>query len=799
MWIHYLKTAWRNLNRNRIFSIINIFGLSVGLACSMLILLYVKDETSFDKFLNNVNNIYRVISTSKFNGEVRAGSITGTLEGPRFAQNVPGIKAFVRFQQNGKDVKTKSGVRSLQIFDVDTNFFSVFSFPLLSGNPKECLKDPHSIVLSADEAKRQFGTTQAIGKIVMLKGDSTFVPYKVTAVAKNCPQNSSIRFDALAPFIISSADEKNTDNWFNSYLNTFVVLNNNANVQTVEKQMQRYYEKDASEDFYVMLRKYGIPTSNVSLPVYSLQPYADMHLDKDISSGNGIVATSNPLYSYILSGIALFVLLIACINFVNLTVARSAKRAKEIGIRKVIGGDRKQLIKQFLGESFLLCFIAFVVALLLTKLALPMFNSLANKELAVSYLFDAKLIVAYVLLFVLTAMLAGFYPAIVLSGFEPVKVLYNRFNLSGKNYLQKTLVVVQFVLASFLIIMTFVLYLQFNHLMHADLGYDDSNLVVVNQDADHSKASVFKRMLLQNPDIINVAAKNGGNYFAGGKLSNDSTIHFREETIDESFLPELDIPVVQGRNFSSAFPSDSNNSLLVNESFVKKAGWTNPIGQIINLSFDTIENYRVVGVVKDYHYASMNQAIGPQLFTMKNSNLYGTFYIKIKPNTASESLKSIQKDFREMFPLSPYSYTFMDDVNRQQYSDVARWRKIVLFGALLTIFISCIGLFGLSILSAERRTKEIGIRKVYGASVGSIIQLLSKDFLKLVLLALIISTSFAWITANKFLQSMSYRISLSWWVFFIPDLLVVMIAFSTIYLQTRKSANANPAKSLKTE
>ena len=796
MWQHYFKTAWRNLKRNKIFSAINIFGLSIGLACSMLILLYVKDETSFDKFHKNGNNIYRVTNEFKVNGEENKSAITGILPGPRFAQNVPGIKAFVRYQQNAEDTKIGKDVQSQNLFRVDSNFFSVFTFPLMYGNPRMCLKEPYSIVLSEDAAKKHFGTANAVGKIVMLKDDSTFVPYTVTAVAKNCPQNSSIRFEALALINVSDTDANDDHNWFSNFINTFVVLDKNANPKIVQQQMQAYYKRDAKQAFADMQKQFGGILTDPG--TYALQPYTDIHFSKEYGAANGVGGGGNTSYTYILSGIALFILLIACINFVNLTVARSVKRAKEIGIRKVVGGDRKQLIKQFLGESFLMCLVAFVIALLLTGLLLPLFNTIANKQLAFAYLFDAKLVAGYILLFVFTGLLSGFYPALVLSGFDPVKTLYNRFNLSAKNYLQKSLVVLQFVLASLLIVVTFVLYMQFNHLTHADLGYDDKDIVVVNQSVNRRKAAVVKTVLLQNTNIAGASVKNGGMYATVGKLGNDSMMNFRCETIDESFLPELKIPIVQGRNFSTAFPSDSNNSILVNESFVKQAGWKTPIGQSVRFISDIGKVYHVAGVVKDYHYASLNEKTGAQLFTM-NSDAFGTFYIKIKPGTESESLKFIQKTFRELFPLSPYSYTFKNDENRMQYDDVNRWKKIVMFGAALTIFISCIGLFGLSVLSAERRTKEIGIRKVYGASVGSLIQLLSKDFLKLVLLALIISTPVAWIVAHKLLQGALYKISLSWWLFVIPDVLVLFVAFATIYFQTNKTANTNPVKSLKTE
>jgi len=795
----YFKIAFRNLQRNKIYSFINVFGLSMGLACSMLILLYLRDETSFDKFHKNVNNIYRIVLKSKYNGQEREGGNTGFLQGPRFADNVPGIKAFVRFQQSEEDMRTGTDVQSQQIFRVDSNFFSVFTFPLKYGNPKTCLKDPYSVVLSEDEAKKQFGTIDAIGKIVMLKDDSIFVPYKVTAVAKNCLQNSSIRFDILLPFKESDAEAKNNDKWFSYFLNTFVVLDNSADRQKVQTQMQRYYKSNASNAFAVMLKNLGLDATSLSMDTYFLQPFTEMHLDTNLPADNGLNGASNTSYSYILSGIALFVLLIACINFVNLTVARSLKRAKEIGIRKVMGGDRKQLIKQFLGESFLLCFIAFLLAILLTKLALPLFNALADKELALSYLFDPKLVAGFIMLFIVTGLLAGFYPAFVLSAFEPAKILYNRFNLSGKNYLQKTLVVLQFMFASFLIVFTFVIYMQFNYLTKAKLGYDDTNLIVVDKNVDHINDAVFKNELLTNPNVVGVSAKNPGYWSLSAKDANNSILQFAYQTVDENYLPLMKIQLAAGRNFSTAYPSDVSNSVLVNEAFVKKAGWKNPLDESVRFIGDSNKVYHVVGVVKDYHYASLYENIGPQLLTVKDGDGYGTFYIKIKPGAESETLRFIQKTFTRLLPLTPYSYTFKRDENRLQYSDIAKWKKIILFGAILAIFISCIGLFGLSVLSAEKRTKEIGVRKVLGASVRDIVIALSKEFLILVCIALFISMPFASMETNEWLRKYPYRISLSWQLFSSAGLLVILIALATISFQSIKAAMANPVDSLRSE
>ena len=793
---NYFKTAFRNLKRNKVYSFINIAGLSIGLACAMLIMLYVKDEVSFDRFHKNVNHIYRIARKSNGNN---VNGTTGFLQGPRFTQNVSGMKSFVRVQGGAEDIKKENGVQEQNgVLHVDSNFFSVFTFPLLSGNPATCLTEPHSIVLSEDAAKKYFATTDVVGKVLMVKEDTGFVPYKVTAVAKRCPQNSSLQFDALLPFKVSDADAKDTHNWFNSFLTTFVVLDDNVNQQTVEKQMQSFYVADAKQTFYEMLKNDGGNPADIPMGTYFLQPYLDMHLSTELGASNGLTNTSNPMYSYLLSGIALFVLLIACINFVNLTIARSVKRAKEIGIRKVMGSDRKKMILQFLGESFFLCTVAFVFAIAVVQLLLPLFNELANKALAISYLFDAKLIAGYIALYIITGLLAGFHPAFVLSGYNPVQTLYSRFQIAGKNHLQKSLVVLQFTLASFLIIATYIIYAQFNLLTKTDLGYDDNNLVIVNKKGlIRTDAALFKYELLKNPNIIGVSVKNAGARGTGTKNSVGSTVYFADETVDENYLPLLKIPLISGRNFSTAFPADATQSIIVNESFVKAANWKNPIGETINILGNSNETYRVIGVVKDYHFASLNKKITPQLFIMHGS--YGTYYIKIKPNTAASSLKWIQKTYQQFYPMNPYAYVFKNDENRKQYADVEKWKQIILFGAILTIFISCIGLFGLSVLSAEKRTKEIGIRKVLGASVQQIVTTLSTDFLKLVAIALIIATPLVYIAANKWLQSYPYRIEMSWLLFASAGILVMLIALFTVSFQSIKAAIVNPVKSLRTE
>jgi len=798
MFRNYFKTAFRNLLHNKIYSFINIAGLSLGLACAMLIMLYVNDEVGYDRFHKNVSQIYRLDKeTTKDNGDFHYNSYTGYFPGPRFAAKIPEIQSFVRFQPGHADIKTDKDVQSQDICFVDPDFFSVFTFPLIKGSATTVLSEPNSIVLTQDMAKKYFGNTDAIGKTMLVSNGDKFESFVVTGVAKNCPQNSSIKFNILLPLKVSAEDESNNSNWFNSFLSTFIVLAPNADIKKVQNKMDKVFETDASESISETKGKYGINNIGIS---YVLEPLSSIHLGKEVEARDEVLSDkSSATYSYILSAIAIFILLIACINFVNLTVARSVKRAREIGVRKVIGGTRKQLMIQFISESLILCVIAFSFAIVIVTTVLPLFNQLSNKALSFSYLFTAKLIVAYITLFIITGLLAGFYPSAVLSNYNPVQTLYSRFNLAGKNYLQKILVIFQFALASFLIIGTLVIFLQFNYLTTQSLGYDDNNLITIGKyPLTRNEATLFKQVLMKNSDIIDVAPKSAGYNNNTVNLSGNKQINVVIETIDASYLPLLKVLIVNGRNFSPDFPSDSIHTILVNEAFVHQAGWKQPLNQTVT-SFENGKTYTVAGIVKDYHYKPLTEQIAPQIFTMNPDKNYGMMYIKIKPGTETLSLQYIAKTFKYLFPLSPFVYNFKQEQNEQNYAAEAKWKQIILFSAILTIFISCIGLFGLSVLSAERRTKEIGVRKVLGASVSNIASILSTDFLKLVFISLVISIPFAWMVTNKWLQNYPYRITLSWWLFASAGILVILIALITVSFQAIKAAIANPVKSLRTE
>jgi putative ABC transport system permease protein len=797
MFRNYFKSAIRNLLRSRIYSVINIAGLSLGLACAMLIVLYVKDETSYDRFHDNAPNIYHVVRRiSHADGSVFASDgYTGLPQGPQFTADIPEIRGFVRIQNAYLDIKKGVDISPHFALYVDSNFFHVFTFPLLSGNPSTVLRQPNSVVISEDMARTQFGSTDVTGRTIEIKQAGTFIPYTVTGVARNSPINSSIKFNILLPIQVSQADETAPESWLSAFLNTFVVLQPGVHAATVEAKMKQVFQTRGAESRKIAVEKYR----DYDTDQFLLQPLTAMHLSKEYPPIDGLTDASDPVFSYILSGIALFILLIACINFVNLSIARSIRRAKEIGVRKVIGAGRNQLRVQFLGESFVLCAAAFLLAIALVHLSLPVFNRLAGKALSLDYLFDLRLLAGYLLLFLATGLLAGVYPALVLSGYDPVQTLYGRFVQTGRNYLQRTLVVLQFALASFLIIATFTAFSQFNYLVNKPLGYDDSNLMVISHwGITPDQVALFRNRLATHPDILGVTSKDLGWENNSVKI-NGNPIGYVRETVDEQFIPLLKIPVVKGRNFSKAYPSDSSKSILINETFARKAGWKDPIGQQLDLSFDpaTPENYTVIGVVKDYYYQPLNLLIKPQIFSIKPGRVLGNLFVKMQPHTEAANMRMIEQAYRSIFPLSSFNFGFQDQRNRDQYLMEGNWKDVMLFAAIITVFISCIGLFGLTVLATERRTKEIGIRKVLGASAQTIVTLLSKDFLQLVTLSLAVAIPVAWIASSKWLNNYPNRISLSWPLFAGAGALVVALALVTISFQAVKAALSNPVHSLR--
>jgi len=790
--------------RTPLFSIINIAGLSLGLCCCMLIFLYAKDEISYDRFHSNKENIYRITADITNPGATinKTGS-TGMMPGPAFQHAIPESEAFVRIKNTFYIVKYANTVFEQEALYVDSNFFSMFSFPLIAGNPATALSGTRSVVFTEDAAEKIFGKKNALGEMIELNTGEKFEPFIIMAIAKKPPRNSSISFSMLLPIQTDRAIWDNHQ-WGNYFLKTFVLLKPGTDPVLAAAKFKTVVDVLAAEELQATAKKFG----SKNRTSYGLQPLAQMHLSTSYPPGRGLKDASDPIYTYLLSIIALFVLLIACVNFINLTIAQSLRRAKEIGVRKVIGGKRKQLIIQFLGESFIITCISFLFAVVLVMLSLPVFNTLSGKALSIYYLLDTKLVAGYMILLLVTALLAGFYPALILSGFKPVEILYGKFKLTGKNYLSKILVVFQFTLASFLIAATTIMYTQTNYLLTFDLGYNDKNVLILNfnnGDIFSSGARItrqqfaaFRNELLTNSRIENVTGSQGAAMESAAKINGGDKISFDIRYTDVNFLPLFQIPVISGRNFSSMLSTDSAASVIVNESFVRAAGWKDPIGNQVDF-FYLNKKYSVIGVIKDYHFSSLAEKIGPQLLMINPSFSFGNLFVKFKQGNASQSFRYTENVFKKHFPDLPCQYSFNDTQNAAQYAGEVRWKQIISSSSILTIIISCIGLFGLATLSARKRSKEIGIRKVLGASATGIAGMLCADFISLVALAAIISWPFGWWVMSHWLQNYPYHISLYWWMFGLPAIIVLVVALLTTMYQSVKTATANPMKSLRTD
>ncbi len=795
---NYFKTAIKTMMRNKTYTAINIFGLSIGLACVMLIVLYIKDEVSFDRFQENGAQIFRIVQDGhRPDGTELKSGFTGAVQGETFKQEIPEIQELCRINGGGEElVKKGAEVLSEKMLYADKSFFKIFSFSLVKGNPKTALDQITNVVITTAIAKKYFGNQNPIGKTLQINQNGSFVPFIVSGVANETPYNSTVRFDFLLN-IERTLPPKYTSwqwDWFNSFLNSFIYLKKGANPQVVEQKMVQVFNQYAGKQMAEMKKTQGEKVSSG----YKLQPYYNIHLDKNYGTGNGITASSKIDFSYILGGIALFILFIACINFINLSLSSSLRRSKEIGIRKVNGSTRGQLILQFLGESFLLTLIASFIAIILVVVCLPAFNQLSGKQLQIAYLFNSQTILLIAILIVINTLLSGFYPAIVLSGFNPVQTLYGKLKISSNNYLAKSLVVVQFVVAVFLAIGTIVMQKQFNLLINADLGYKPQNIVDVQFPWEkHPNFELFKSQLSKYPSIKEVSGQGspftawtGMEFDVDGKKLN--TPFFE---IDNEFLKELNIPLKQGRNFTTV--AGDTTHCLINQSFAKAASWKDsPIGHLIK---EDKREYTIIGVTADFHNSSLNSKIEPLVIKQPATANYGQVLVKIDENQKVAAIKAIQTTFKKLISGYPCRYNFLTDMLSGQYEQENRWKQIITLASCMSILISCLGLFGLATLAIEQRVKEIGVRKVLGASLTDLTGILTVNFLKLVLVAVIIASPLAWYAMNKWLQNFPYRINLSFWILILTGAGSLFIAFITISFQAVKAALANPVKSLRSE
>ena len=808
---NYFKIAWRNLLKNKTFSLINIAGLAVGFSSFLLIGLYVLDEISFDKFHEKANRIYRINADIRFGGTDLKLAVSCDPMGATLKNEYPQVEQFVRiYASDGpKFIKKEAEyIRENDIVFADSTFFDVFTFPVIAGNVQTALDKPNTIVVSESAARRYFGTVDVVGKSLEI-GLRDKILYNVTAVYKDMPANSHFHFN-----MILSMDnvEYNFGNFLSNNFQTYIVLKEGTDYKAFEKKFDEVVVKHILPQAKQLIQinsmdEFKKAGNNLE---YSLIPLTDIHLKSDRFPELG--TNGNIQYVYIFSIAALFVLLLACINFMNLSTARSANRAKEVGIRKVLGTERKTLIGQFIAESSLMSYLAFVVALIITGLVLPYFNEIAAKAFTFRSLFTLKSLPFLLVLPLVVGILAGYYPAFFLSSFKPIAVLKGKLNTGfQRSNFRNGLVTFQFVTTIFLVISTIIVYQQLNYIQTKNIGFNKEQVLVINgSGALKQNAEVFKDEVLKISGItkgtfagylpVANSSRNDNTFSKEAVMDLKNGFNMQVWNIEHDYIPTLGIEIVNGRNFSREFPTDSSG-IIINETTAKLLGYDDPIGKRIYTSDgnDAKQNiaFQIIGVVKNFHYESLRQNIGPLCMKLGRSTMAMAF--KINTQDIPALVNKVKTTWKTLAPEMPFRYSFLDENFDEMYRTEQRVGKVALIFACLTIFIACLGLFGLVTYISEQRTKEVGIRKVLGASVSNITTLLTKDFIQLVLLAIVIASPLAWWAMHKWLQDFVYRIDISGWVFVLAGFMALLIALLTVSFQAIKAAVANPVKSLRTE
>ncbi len=787
---NYIKTTLRVIRRHKGYSLINISGLAIGLTVCMLIVLWVADEWSFDRFNVNAGRIYRVYRDESASQKNSTSALTPPPMAAALKNDFPEVIKASRFgywQRQLVTYKDRS-FNETKFMHVDPDFFSMFSFPLVKGSPDSVFSNPYSVVLTENTAARYFGSEDPIGKVLTVNKSFDVI---VTGIIHNESLNSSLEFDLLSPFEIllkESIGEKNADNWgFNSF-GTYVMLEQAASTENLNQKLQGYLKKYAEED-----------TDELSL-----QPLAEIHLFSNL--GHDLDNRGNIKYVWIFGALAVFVLLIACVNFMNLTTARSANRAMEVGLRKVVGAGRPQLIRQFFGESVLMAFIAMVIALFLLELFLPLFNTLSGKQLTSAWRNNPGFLFGFTGLALLTGIFSGIYPALFLSSFQPIRILKGTTRTSGANPLfRKVLVIFQFSLSLFLIIGTLVISNQLSYMRNIDLGFNREHIIHLSIHGDiHEKYGAIRERFLQNPDVLHVTASmalptniqsSPGTPMWEGRPP-DAKMEIKADFVDYDYIETFEISLVEGRSFSPKFSTDAETAFIVNEEAVRRMGFEKPaVGK--KFGFWDIDG-QIIGVMKDAHFQSLHYKIEPLVFKMFPPWLK-RMYVKFRSNNVAITLASLEKTWNEMNLGYPFEYRFLDEDFHNLYKAEATLGKIFQTFVALAVFIACLGLFGLASFIAEQRTKEIGIRKVLGSSITRIVALLNRDFLKWIAAANLIAWPAAYFIMQAWIQKFAYRAEIRIWIFLFSAAIGLAVALFTVSLQTLRAARANPVDSLKHE
>lgn len=797
---NYFKIAWRNLLRHKVYSAINIMGLAIGIAACILIFLFVRDELTYEDHFDKADRIYRITNDINLQGQTDKFALTPFPLADALKKDYPVIESIARVMPIGKQTVwyQEKAFNEEDLFFADSTFFRIFNYPFLYGDPATALNQPKSIVITEELAEKYFGSAEnAMGKPLQFSKNS----HKVTGVFRN-PGHSHFKLNALLS--INTFDEnvkkQFIGDWFRMSLYTYVLLPEASRKAEFEEDLAHFYQKT----IVPWMQENKLAASLT----YNLQALPEIHLDNSFSYD--ISPAGNRSYVFIFGFVAFFILLIACINYMNLSTARSAKRAKEVGLRKVIGAHRSQLIKQFIGESVLLTFLAILVALALVEIFLPYFNSLTEKNFSLSYFGNGSFLVILFFIIAFVGLVGGSYPAFFLSAFKPVDVLKSDKGPRGSNaLLRKALVIAQFTISLIMIIGTVVVFSQMQFLKNNDLGFNKEQVLVIdvpNGDTTLvNKLPSIKQEFRNNPNVLGVsnAAFIPGErssrllFYAeaptGGKMEEKtlSTIF-----VDYDFLEMMEIKLLDGRNFSQSIPTDDSLAYIINETAAKWLGWDNPLGKKMESGLGG--KGKVIGVVKDFHLASLHNKIEP-LAIMLAPKSQGYLMVRVAPQNLPATISFVENKWKAFDPKHPMEYFFLDENFNKQYR--AEEKMLTAFGyfAALTILIACLGLYGLASFTAEQRTKEIGIRKVLGSSVSEIMLLLSKDFAWLVVIAILLATPLAWYSMHHWLQNFAYRTEIHWWIFALAGLAALLIAMLTVSFQAGKAARLNPIRALRAE
>ena len=808
VFTNYLKTAFRSLLKNKGFTTLNVLGLTLGIATCLLIVFYVLDELSYDRYNEKADRIYRINNQIKFGGNENVYASSPAPAAQAMKNDFPEIEQVVRLQNAGR-IRVKKGSEYIQedhAVYADSSLFAVFTLPLIEGDAANALRDPKSVVITEQTAKKYFNRTNVVGQTLLINDNE---PYKIMGVTKDLPVESHFRFDFF--FAMSDLSASREQAWLSNNFITYVVLKPGADPNRLEAKFPGFIRKYMGPQLQDVLHvTFDGFEKGGNYYHFSLFPLTKIHLRSN--SVDDLAANGDIEYVYIFSAIALFILLIACINFMNLSTARSANRAREVGVRKVLGSPRKYLVAQFLTESVLVTLAGAALALILAWALLPLFNTLSGKELTVSYHLFSRLLPILLVFVVIIGGLAGSYPAFFLSAFQPIDVLKGKLASGFKGgRLRSVLVVFQFAISFFLITSTLVVYQQIKYIQSRDLGYNrDHVLIVQNTETMGSQALAFKQEVKQLSGVDNATLTSAlptagyGNWtslFEDRALDQKRAVHSQRWSVDEDYLGTLGIKLKSGRNFSREMPTDSS-AVIINEAAAKLLSYANPLDQLLYAPADNllkkINTYHIIGVIKDFNFQSLRKNVAPMALILDEDR--GALSVRIHAGADIPSLMAKVKDkWKELSPNQEFAYSFMEQDFDGLYRAEQRIGRIFLSFSSLAILIACLGLFGLVAYAAEQRTREIGIRKVLGAGISTIVRMLSRDFIKLVLLAILIASPLAWLAMHKWLQGFAYRIDISLWIFIGAGLIALFIAVVTVSFQTIRAAVANPVKSLKSE